>query len=199
MIYRFFRRKRVFAVLLVTFLLLLFYNSHWISMRMYPIKYEDDIRASSEEHHVNPFLIAAIVRVESNYKPDKVSAKGAVGLMQIMPDTAEWIAGQAGMEDAAIDRLADPKMNIHMGTYYVRQLLDRFGVQPSPEQTGADYALVAAAYNAGPGAVSRWLESGEWDGSYAQSAKIPYGETRHFVERIVYYYNKYQRYYADHW
>lgn len=168
-------------------------------MWMYPIKYEEYIRASSEEHQVNPFLLAAIVRVESNYKPDKVSKKGAVGLMQLMPDTANWIAGHAGIEGPLEDKLTDPEINIHMGAYYVRQLIDQFASSARLEGTGSDYAIVAAAYNAGPGAVNRWLDSGQWDGTYEQSTMIPYGETRHFVERIVYYYNKYERYYADHW
>ena len=195
-----FRSKRIFAVLLVFFLLLLFYNSHWMSMLIYPIKYKDHIRTSAAAEQVDPLLIAAIIRVESNYKPDKVSKKGAVGLMQVMPDTANWIAGKSGYDVPLDNRLFEPDLNIKIGSMYVRTLLDTFTSYTDDGASRFDrMAVVAASYNAGPGSVSSWLSNGTWTGSYNDISMIPFGETRHFVERIVYYYKKYERYYADDW
>jgi len=87
----FLRKKRVFALLFITFLLFLFANSNMLGKWMYPVRYQQHIDASSQTYGVDRFLIASIIRVESNFRPDRTSPKGAVGLMQIMPDTAEWI------------------------------------------------------------------------------------------------------------
>ena len=88
---RFLRKKRVFALLLVCFVLILFMNSTFIGRKLYPIYFEQEIRQSAAKHNIDPFLIAAIIRVETNYKYHLESSKGALGLMQLMPDTAEWI------------------------------------------------------------------------------------------------------------
>jgi len=193
MIYRFFRKKRAYALLFIVLILVLFYNSAWMGRWMYPIKYEEEIRSAAHEQQVDPLLLAAIVRVESNYKVDKISKKGAVGLMQLMPDTANWIADLAGYQIPIEHRLMEPVVNIDIGARYVRSLNQQFG---SAEKSETDrIALVAAAYNAGPGSVGKWLENGDWAGDYADVSRIPYGETRHFVQRIVYYYNIYNRYY----
>lgn len=200
--YAFLRKKRVFAVLLAGFLLLLFYNSHWMGRWMYPVKYEREIRAESETHGVDPYLVAAVIRVESKFSPDKVSDKGAVGLMQIMPETARWIAEQPYFADRpfGFDDLTDPGTNIAAGVWYLSALQKQFSDRLGEASGESDrIALTAAAYNAGPGSVGGWIKSGRWDGRYETVSAIPYGETRHYVERVVYYYKKYQHYYKEIW
>lgn len=191
-----FRSKTIPAVLLVIVLAVLFANERMFEW-LYPIPFADEIEEAAQTYGVDKFLLAAIIRTESNYKTDKVSVKGAVGLMQIMPETADWIAQGAGLDVPLGDRLFEPELNIRLGALYVRILTDQFADRLGGGDPESDLALIAAAYNAGPGAVGRWLADGTWSGQYRESGRIPYGETRHFVERVLYYYNKYQQIYGD--
>lgn len=191
------RKKALPAVLLLLVLAFLFTNERifeWI----YPLKYEQEISAAADEYAVDKLLLAAIIRTESNFKPDKVSVKGAVGLMQIMPDTANWIAEGTDLEVPLGDRLFEPDLNVRLGAQYLRMLQNQFADYMGQDDFRSDLAVIAAAYNAGPGVVGRWLEEETWSGLYEESGQIPYGETRHFVARVVYYYNKYQQVYGEH-
>lgn len=112
--------------------------------------------------------------------------KGAVGLMQIMPDTAEWIVSQAKFRPQDEQYLYDPVMNIEIGTWYLNFLLNRYE---------GDLIKVIAAYNAGPGKVNGWLESQQWSGHRETIEDIPFGETRQYVQRVLYYHDRYKRIY----
>jgi len=190
------RGKTIPALLLAAVLAVLFANE-WVLEWIYPIKFEEEIEEAARTYGVDKHLLAAIIRAESNYRSDKVSAKGAVGLMQIMPETADWLAAIAGLEPPLGDRLFEPELNIRIGAMYVRMLTEQFADRMGRDEPASDLALIAAAYNAGPGAVGRWLADGTWSGKYRESGQIPYGETRHFVERVIYYYNKYQQIYGE--
>jgi soluble lytic murein transglycosylase len=120
-------------------------------------------------------LVYAIMRQESAFRPAVASPAGAVGLMQLMESTAESLAKEIGTEFAP-ERLTSPPYNLELATRYLRKLLDMFG---------GNVALAAASYNAGPQAVSRWLESGETLPLDLFVARIPYDETREYVERVV--------------
>lgn len=192
------RQKRFFVVLLFIFLLLLFYNTDLVGRWMYPIKYEKDIQVSATNYKIDPFLIAAVIRVESNYKPELLSKKGAVGLMQIMPDTALWIVEQAEFSHLTKDRLGKPDVNIEVGSWYIQSLTSEFHNLLQKSSKIDRIAIIAAAYNAGPGNVSKWMNDAVWDGKFESLKKIPFGETRHYVQRVVYYYKKYEQYHADH-
>lgn len=184
---KFFRKKRVFALLFVFFVILLFYNSDWMGKWIYPIRYEQDIAVSAKNYKVDPFLIAAIIRVETNFNADKVSRKGAVGLMQLMPDTAEWIVKRAGYAEETSRSLHRGDVNIEVGAWYINSLYNQFD---------DNQIAVLAAYNAGPGNARKWLDNGTWDGTLKNIAQIPFGETRHYVQRVLYYYDKYAKLYA---
>ncbi|TYP74147.1 lytic transglycosylase domain-containing protein [Paenibacillus methanolicus] len=182
-------RRRMLALLVVALVGLLFLNSDWIGRWMYPIAYEADIRVSAKNYGLEPQLIAAIARVETNYSPGKVSRKGAVGIMQIMPDTAKWIVERGGFNGVTLDNLsARADIGIEIGSWYLQSLHKQFDDNR--------YAAIAA-YNAGPGTVKRWLSEGTWDGREETLDNIPYGETRHYVQRVIYYYNKYRKLYPD--
>ncbi len=182
------RKKRLYLLLLFILLAVLFYNSDWLGKMIYPIKYSQDIQISAKNHRIDPLLVAAIIRVESNYKTDLRSKKGAIGLMQLMPDTAGWIIEKAGYSKETMRALERADVNIEIGSWYLRSLFNQF--------SGNEIAVIAA-YNAGPGKVKKWLEQQTWDGSLERIDGIPFGETRHYVRRVVYYYNKYQKIYGD--
>ncbi|MBB6732664.1 lytic transglycosylase domain-containing protein [Cohnella zeiphila] len=178
-------RKRVVLLLLLVVVGLLFVQSEWLGRTIYPIYYKEEIKKNAEIYRLDPLLIASIIRVESNFKPDAVSPKGALGIMQVMPDTAEWIMKNEEMNSITIDDVShDPNAGIQVGTWYLQSLLKQFG---------GNLALSLAAYNAGPGKVKQWVDGKVWDGDEDKLEDIPYGETKRYVQRVLYFYNKYKQ------
>ncbi|MFD0712312.1 lytic transglycosylase domain-containing protein [Paenibacillus sp. GCM10027626] len=182
-------KKRVFLVLVIALLAVMFWRSDWMGRWMYPVQYKEDIRISAKNYGVEPQLIAAIIRAESNYQTGKVSKKGALGIMQVMPDTAEWIVEQGKFTGVTMDKLHNrADIGIELGSWYLQKLNQQFK---------NNKIAVIAAYNAGPGTVKRWLSEGQWDGKQDTVSNIPYGETRHYIQKVIYYYNKYMDLYPD--
>lgn len=136
--------------------------------RYYPLEHQESIKRYSDEYTLDPYLVSAVIFTESRFRSTAVSPKGAVGLMQIMPDTGEWIAGKIGIVDYAPQMLTDTDVNIHMGCWYLRYLYDRFS---------GDMDKVLAAYNAGPRNVSEWAGDGEL-------THIPFAETQNYLEKV---------------
>ena len=169
-------RVRVGSLVLV---LLLAYTALVGLRLLYPVAYTAQLIAFAEERALDPALVAAVVRCESRFEARAVSPRGAVGLMQIMPDTGAWIAQQLGIPDFDTGRLAEPALNLRLGTWYLRHLLDRFG--------NADDALTA--YNAGPGNAERW----------ADGSGDPFPETRAYVARVSRSIPVYRLYFAAPW
>lgn len=165
------------------FLIFLLMQSSYVQKLMYPVKYKDEVRVSSQAFEVDPFLIMAIIRTESNFDPEVSSHKGAYGLMQLMPETTKWMVDEGHFEPQFLERLEEPAVNIHMGSWYISQLIKQFEGNP---------IAALAAYNAGPGRVEEWLREDTWDGDLQNVEEIPYGETRHYIQRVLYYYNKYK-------
>ncbi|NLL43938.1 MAG: lytic transglycosylase domain-containing protein [Firmicutes bacterium] len=160
------------AVLAVAALILV--SAPVILRGAFPLHYWDLIENAAQSHELDPMLIAAVIQVESGYRSDVVSQKGAIGLMQIMPETAAWL-GSRRSEHVSADDLFDPELNVVLGTYYLKYLCERFPTE---------YAALAA-YNAGPTNARRWLEEGLWDGSYERSGQIPFAETRSYVRKVI--------------
>lgn len=182
------RKKRVLLLLFLSFVILLFFNTNWMSW-FYPISYKEEIKQQAEEYEVDPFLIAAIIRVESNFKPGKESKKGALGIMQLMPDTATWAMEMAKLSEVSLDRIKhEVGPNIQLGTWYFAFLSKKFD---------GNKALTIAAYNAGPGNVRSWMDKDLWDGQLETVKEIPIGETRHYVQRVLYYYEQYTDIYDE--
>lgn len=186
----FWRKKRVFALLLLTFVIFLFLSSTYVGRMLYPIRYEQEIRQNAAKYDLDPFLVAAVIRVESNYLTETESKKGAYGMMQLMPDTANWIIDKARFSEEFRNRLNDPAVSIELGSWYLNWLSKQFN---------GNRIAVLAGYNAGHGKVSRWLQENEWDGTLQNADRIPYGETRHYIQRVMYYYNKYEKLYGEEW
>lgn len=182
------RKKRWFALVLLGLVLLLFYKSNWLMRLVYPISYKQEIESSAEKYGVDPMLVAAIIRVESNFRPNRKSPKGAIGIMQIMPETAEWIMEKEGDRSFTLEDLRDPATNIRVGTRYIGMLNRQFKDDP---------VRVIASYNAGPGNVAKWSQNGIWDGRQETVESIPFWETRNYVNKVLYYYKKYESIYKD--
>lgn len=171
-------------VMLLFLLVVIFFmlNTGIVWKAMYPIKYEDEVNEASRKFAVDPYLALAIIQIESNFNAETTSKKGATGLMQLMPDTAQWAAEQGGFPDETINFLQKPEVNIHLGIWYLSFLNKQFN--------GNEVAVIAA-YNAGPGNVEKWLATGRWDGRAETINEIPFGETRHYIQRVLYYYGRY--------
>jgi len=170
------RRILVGSLLLVT----LVAYAGLVGLRvLYPTAYMEEIAAAAATHGLDRAFVAAVVRCESRFRATAVSPRGAVGLMQIMPETGAWIAEQLGIVDFAVDRLVDPEVNLRFGTWYLASLLERFGSR--------DDAL--AAYNAGPSHAERW----------AANSGTVFPETRTYVERVIRAVPIYRFYFAPSW
>lgn len=149
---------------------------------IYPMPYAELIHRYAEQHRLDPYLVAALIRTESRFRADATSPKGARGLMQIMPATGEWIAGATAYVGFTADDLYKPEVNIAFGTWYLQDLLRQFG---------HNLPVALAAYNAGRTAVQSWIDEGCWDGSVDGVASVPYGETRDYISKVLSRYDVY--------
>ena len=181
---------------LAAVLLLLLAAGIWLSVprfmhRLYPMTYAEVVDRYAREYAIDPFLVMAMIRVESNFRPQIVSPKGAVGLMQVMPATAADMAARIGIDDFDPGQdLVEPETNTRIGVSYVADLVREFGPRA---------AVVLAAYNAGRGTVRHWLEQQVWDGDPGRLEKVPYDETRRYVARVLTTVQWYQRVYRGQW
>lgn len=156
---------------------------------LYPLEQRQYIDQYAGEYGLEPAHVAAVILCESSYDPNAVSAVGARGLMQIMPDTGEWIAGKLGeSESYSSDRLFEPELNIRYGCWYLSYLKDRFD---------GDMRKVTAAYHAGDNRVRQWLEDEAYSTDGQTLDTIPYKETNKYVKRVLAAYERYQELYPD--
>lgn len=145
-----------------------------LEKRSHPLKHEDIVGKYSEEYGVPREIIYGVIKAESGFRSDVVSSAGAIGLMQLMPDTYEDIAGRLG-EAAKEGLLYDPETNIKYGTFYLRYLYDMFD---------NNWDIAFAAYNAGLNRVkNQWLNNPEYIASN-EIVYIPIEETRNYIKRV---------------
>jgi soluble lytic murein transglycosylase len=143
---------------------------------LFPEPWWNTIETESAKNNLDPYLVASLIRQESEFDPTAVSNKSAYGLMQLLPSVGRTLARQEGIAHFQTFQLLDPNMNIRLGTRYFRQTLDKFGgVQ--------EYAL--AAYNAGDSRVTEWQAAGPYSGLDEFVESIPFTETREYVEAIL--------------
>jgi soluble lytic murein transglycosylase len=146
-----------------------------------PLKHEDIIRQQAHEKEVDAALIAAVIDTESKFTNAESSA-GALGLMQITPEAAEFIGKQSGATSFKLDDLSDPEINIRYGTFLLKELLERYE---------GDTAAALAAYNAGPGNADKW------GGAGLSVDEIPFPETRAYVEMVLERQKEYRQKYGS--
>ncbi len=153
----------------------------------YPGGYFQVIHGLAASQRLDGYLITAVIREESSYNPSAVSSAGALGLMQVMPQTGQKIASELGFPGFTRERLFEPCYNIRLGSWYLRQLSEKFR---------NNLVLVVAAYNAGPEAVSKWVQQGKDKDQDEFVESIPYTETRNYVKKVLRSYGEYRRIYG---
>ena len=143
---------------------------------LFPEPWWETIKAESAKNNLDPYLVASLIRQESEFDPSVISYANAYGLMQILPPVGKSLAREEGMKNFQSYQLLDPATNIRLGTRYLRQMLEKFGgVQ--------EYAL--AAYNAGDNRVQEWQAAGPYQGMDEFVESIPFTQTREYVEAIL--------------
>ncbi len=160
-------------VALLVFVNALFFGAIYYGGNNYPINYIEEIQKYSDEYGVDPKVVLAIMRVESNFKSDATSKVNAKGLMQILPDTAKHIAKLMQVDVNSLD-LNDPETNIKIGTYYIKYLTQNF----------SNMDTVYAAYNGGIGSVNTWLKDAKYSNDGVTLYNIPSSETKHYVYKV---------------
>jgi soluble lytic murein transglycosylase len=153
---------------------------------IYPLDYKETIVQYAKEYTLDPNLVATVIWAESDYDANAESNKGAVGLMQIMPDTGQWIAKKLKIKNYSEESLKDPKTNIRLGCWYLNYLNNKFD---------GDLRNTLAAYNAGPGRVEGWLADKSISDDGETLKNIPYDETSNYVEKIERVYEVYKSVY----
>ncbi len=156
-----------------------------IVMQHYPMDDAELVRLYARMNELPPAYLASVILAESDYDPNAVSSANAQGLMQLLPSTAEWIAGKLG-ETYTEGCLFDPDTNLRYGCWYLSFLYQRYA---------GDMRLASAAYHAGQGNVDKWLQ----DPTYSTDGKtlnsIPFSSTDTYVQRIMKFYEKYDELY----
>ena len=135
---------------------------------MYPLRYQATIRQASEQNGLDPTFVAGVIYTESRFRPHVESHRKAYGLMQLLPQSADYIQRKSGIKGD----YRDPKVNIKLGTWFLGYLNDRYK---------GDERLMLAAYNSGEGSVDAWVS----DEGFDIAKDIPYKETRDYVNNVL--------------
>jgi soluble lytic murein transglycosylase len=149
----------------------------WWARIWYPLRYSTIVRAHAHNYDLNPALLAAVIDEESKFRADAKSSAGAVGLMQLLPDTAKGIAIHTGGSKFVTSDLYNPEINVRYGAWYLHHLIQKYG----------DERLALAAYNAGQQNVDSWRAEGK---------DIQFPETRAYVDKVERLKGIYRRTYA---
>lgn len=164
----------IFCLAVLSFIALNINIDLWTVRRNFePVKYQSEIDKYAEQFSLEPELLAAIIYVESRFDSASKSSKGAVGLMQLMPSTAVWIADKLEYNNFNLEDLTKPELNIEFGSWYFAYLYHKFD---------KNLIKAIAAYNAGEKNVRKWIAEG-WDGDISQT--LPFSETDNFVRRVI--------------
>ena len=186
------QRRRTFLTILASALTVLIALGAWalfgrerIDLSRYPMTYAPEIRAAATEFSLDPAYVASVVLAESSFDAEAVSSAGAIGLMQIMPSTGEWIAGK--LDDAFdVQRLYEPSVNLRYGCWYLRFLLDRYD---------GDMRTASTAYHQGQGRVDEWLQDPQYSQDGRTLTAISSAVTDTYVNRIMENYEHYKELY----
>ncbi len=141
----------------------------------YPKKYSDYVEVYAEQYDIPPHMLYAVIKTESGFDSAAVSKKGAVGLMQFMPDTFSWITDEMLFEHMEDGMRYDPETSVRYGAWLLSHLYKRYG----------DWSVALAAYNAGIGTVDGWLEDPQYANGEGGLKNIPYKETRNYVKKVT--------------
>lgn len=187
------QRRRTLLAIFASALVVLIALGAWalfgrgrMDLSRYPMTYAPEIRAAAAEFSLDPAYVASVVLAESSFDAEAVSSAGAIGLMQIMPATGEWIAGKLEDEPFDVQRLYQPEVNLRYGCWYLRFLLDRYD---------EDMYTASTAYHQGQGRVDQWLEDPQYSQDGRTLTAISSAVTDTYVNRIMESYAHYQELY----
>lgn len=175
------KRLAKFLIILIIFLLLYFVLFKVVELdkiimkKIYPLKYSEYVEKYSKEYDIDPYMVYAIIKAESNFNENAKSASNAVGLMQIMEATAIETANKMNLNVAEED-LFDPELNISIGLKYFSNLLNKYN---------DNYYLAIIAYNAGIGNVDKWIADGTIKEDASDIENVPFKETNNYVRKIL--------------
>lgn len=159
-------------------MLAIFLGYFFIKKIIYPKKYQSQIEYYSNKYNIDANLIYAVCKVESKFNKNAVSSRGAIGIMQITPKTADYIAKQLNVKEYNV---FDAETNLNFGTYYLRYLINRFN----------NIETSICAYNAGEGTVKSWLNNKNYSVDSKTLNKIPYAETENYKNKVLKAYKMY--------
>ena len=150
----------------------------WYERFWHPLRYQEVVLGHARNYDLDPALLAAVIYQESKFEAGARSDRGAIGLMQLLPETAKGIAARTGGSKFRVSDLYDPEINVRYGAWYLRHLLDKYGSE----------RLALAAYNAGQANVDRWR---------AEGLPVQFAETRDFVDHVEKLKSTYRSAYAS--
>ena len=174
------------AILLYAFIE--FFNTDTFYKNRYPLLHKEVIEEYCELYDVDKFLVHSIIRTESFFDEKAVSKKGAIGLMQIMPDTGSWVAEKLKIDNFSTEDLFDSEKNIMIGVWYISYLSDKFN---------GNFNNIIAAYNAGPTNVSKWLNEENLSLDGENLIDIPFEETKKYQKKVSNAYDMYIKIYKE--
>lgn len=174
--------KKIFIFLLIFIILIAALNYKRILKGVFPKKYEDSVKKYASMYKLDPHLVYSIILAESGFNKNAVSKKGAIGLMQITPQTGSYISSLLKRKDFNQNMLYDPEVNIEYGCYYLSKLIKDFNGE-------TEYAI--AAYNGGEGNLRKWIADMNSKKKKFDINSIPFKETKQYVKRV----NKYNKFY----
>jgi soluble lytic murein transglycosylase len=181
----------VLGLVVLGAIFILLANSNWFWDMISPVFYKELIYKYSKIQGLDPLLVSAVIKVESNFQPYAKSPRGAIGLMQIMPETGKEMAKKLKIRSFTDSDLNNPEINLQIGLYYLARLKKQFN---------GDLYLVLAAYNGGSANVQKWLLEKKIDNTpYIASiigeqkedkfiSQIPFEETRGFIKKVMWNY-----------
>lgn len=168
--------KKMFRFLITVIILLAVVSAAacYAFGRLFPLEHYDLIEKYSSMYGLDPGLVCAVINTESHFNTGVSSGKGARGLMQIMEETADWVAAKMELKDYSFDNINDPELNIQIGCWLLSHLKSMY----------EDENTALAAYNAGLGNVNKWLEDPMYSGDRIHLNNIPFKETADYVKRV---------------
>lgn len=185
-----YKRMGITCVILVILLLIGYFaltrGYEYFMKKAYPLEYSQIVAKEATANHLEPALVYSVMKTESNFDADVVSRAGAIGLMQLTPDTFEWLQTKVKSNTKFTTQdLTTPEINIRYGCKFLSLLLEKY----------AQERTALSAYNAGIGTVNSWLGDPEISKDGASLDSIPYTETRKYVDSVLANYDKYSTLY----
>lgn len=176
-------RKILVPIFIIVLTIAILINYKSILKKIFTVQYNQSVLKYSAQYNVDPYIIYSIMRVESKFNPYAKSNKGALGLMQITPQTGEYIANMLKVNNFDENMLYNPDLNIQFGAYYFSKLYNDYN---------SDIDCALAAYNGGSGNVAKWITTNAEGKKYLDVDKIPFSETRNYITRVKKIYNIYK-------